>query len=261
VARESSQPHVVARGSSQPHVVARGSSQPHVVARESSQPHVVAWESSQPHVEAWESSQPHVEAWGSSQPHVVARGSSQPHVVARESSQPHVVAWGYVQAQIQGAVNITADANVSIVQRGTTAKVEGGRLQIIDLSTPAAWCDFYGAAVSNGVATLYKAVDGDYSTGNARRVGISYAPGQQPEAPDWDGGIEECGGGLHASPHPQMAKSFNPCAVHAVACLVRLEDIVVHPDGDYPDKVKFRGCCRPVYEVDWDGKPIDGSTP
>ena len=41
-----------------------------------------------------------------------------------------------------------------------------------------------------------------------------------------------------------------------VACPVRLADIVVHPNGIYPDKVKASGVCAPVYEVDQDGAPV-----
>ena len=41
-----------------------------------------------------------------------------------------------------------------------------------------------------------------------------------------------------------------------VACPVRLEDMVVHPNGDYPDKVKVSGVCAPVYEVHEDGTPV-----
>jgi hypothetical protein len=41
-----------------------------------------------------------------------------------------------------------------------------------------------------------------------------------------------------------------------VACPVRLEDIVFHPDGDYPDKVKAGAVCAPVYEVLEDGTPV-----
>ena len=34
-----------------------------------------------------------------------------------------------------------------------------------------------------------------------------------------------------------------------MACPVRVEDMAVHPSGDYPDKVKAPGVCAPVYEV------------
>jgi hypothetical protein len=42
-----------------------------------------------------------------------------------------------------------------------------------------------------------------------------------------------------------------------MACPVALKDIVVHPDGLYPDKIKAKGCCAPVWEVDSDGNKVE----
>ena len=254
IVRSDSELNVVAYGSSQPHVVARGSSQPHVVAYESSQPHVEAYESSQPHVVAYESSQPHVEAYGSSQPHVVAYGSSKPHVVARESSKPHVVAKGTVQLSIRGSMSVVAAATVAICILGGTPKIKGGGfITRVDISTPAKWCDYYGVVHDQGYALLYKGVRENF---NSQR-GFNYNPGTTLEAPDWDGGKEECGGGLHFSPYPAMTIEFDNNATRFLACPVRLSEMAVHPDGDYPQKVKARRVALPCYEVDRDGKPIN----
>ena len=43
-----------------------------------------------------------------------------------------------------------------------------------------------------------------------------------------------------------------------VACPVRLEDMAVDLNGDYPNKVKVSGVCAPVYEVHEDGTPVGG---
>jgi len=53
-----------------------------------------------------------------------------------------------------------------------------------------------------------------------------------------------------------MALSFNHQATKYVACPVRLKDIAVHPEGMYPEKVKAKGCAKPVFEVNIDGEPI-----
>ena len=203
-----------------------------------------------------------VEAWGNSS--VVARGNSS--VVARENSSvvarenSSVEAWENVFVRLFSALKIKASAHVAIMQHGTARSIDGGRvLEVNKPSTSAEWCDHYGVTVSNGIATLFKAVDDDYSTHRARVVDITYAPGAIPVAPDWDGGEEECGGGLHASPHPKMALEFNSSAKHFVACPVRLDDIVVHPDGKYPHKVKFKGCAAPTYEVDRNGNRVEAS--
>jgi hypothetical protein len=252
-ARESSQPHVEARDSSQPHVEAWGSSQPHVEAWGSSQPHLVARDSSQPHVEARESSQPHVDARDSSQPHVVARGSSQPHLVARESSQPHVEATGNCQISARGKVTIRASAMVAVLAMGSLPEVDGaGYVSYVDLSTPAAWCEYYGVdRDSDGTVVLFKALDGEFRSNR----GFYYVPGTTPSAPDWDGGEQECGGGLHFSPSPMHAVAFFTGATKFVGCRLKLDEIVVHPDGVYPEKVKAPRCLE-VFQVDRSGKRV-----
>jgi hypothetical protein len=219
--------------------------------------HIEARGSSQPRIAAWERSQPSIVARGSSQPHVVARDSSQPHVVARDISQPHVVAWGYVQLSLVGPVVAKASANVSVLVHGGKAEVDGGRITEVDISTPQKWCDYYGVEVKDDVAVLYKGLDNDYSTDNGRRNGVFYRPGTIPVAPDWDGGETECGHGLHFSPTPAMTLQFNPSATRFVACPVALTDMVVHPDGKYPNKVKARACAAPVWEVDRLGEKIE----
>ena len=200
---------------------------------------------------AWGTSQPRVEAWESSQPRVVARGTSQPRVVAWESSQPRVVAWGYTQLSVVGGVQASCTENVSVLIEGK-AKVEGGKQTFVQRQTPTEWCDYYGVKHTDGIAIVYKAVDSSYVSPK----GGNYKPGTIPMAPDWDGGKKECGGGLHFSPCPAMARAFNPNATRYLACPVALADIAVHPDGDYPEKIKARGCCAPVYEVDEDGETI-----
>jgi hypothetical protein len=198
-------------------------------------------------------------AWGSSQPHVEAWGSSQPHVEAWASSQPHVVAWGYAQLSLFGKILATATANVAVLIRGKGPKVKGGKQTKFEIKTPAQWCDYYGVEVKKGIAVLYKAVDDDFSTSRARPVGIFYAPGNVPVAPDWDGGKQECGKGLHFSPAPVMGLEFNTGARRFVACPVKLSDLSVHPEGEYPHKVKAKGCCAPVWEVNRRGEKIEKS--
>mgnify|MGYP001617184426 CR=1 FL=1 len=203
-----------------------------------------------------------VVAWGNSS--VVARENSSvvawgnSSVVARENSS--VEAWGNVFIRLFCALKIKASAHVVVMLHGEAKKIIGGkRIKANKPKTPKSWCDHHGVKTTNGVATLFKAVDEDYSTSNARKVNIFYKPGEVPVALDWDGGKAECGGGLHFSPAPSVALSFNPNAKKFVACPVKLKDISVHPDGYHPYKVKARGCCAPVYEVDRKGnrmKPL-----
>jgi len=203
-----------------------------------------------------ESSQPHVVARGSSQPHVVALESSQPHVEALESSQPHVVAKGTVQLTVRGAVAVVAAAMVAICILGGNPTIEGGGYVVrVDRKTPQTWCEYYGAETSGDFALLYKGVRENYHS----KYDFDYTLGTCPEAPDWDGMARECGGGLHFSPYPAMAIEFDSEIKRYLACPVRLDEMVVHPDGDYPQKCKAKRVALPCWEVDRYGKPVEGA--
>ena len=224
-----------------------------LIAWGSSQPRVEAWESSQPRVEAWESSQPRVVARGSSQPRVVAWGSSQPRVVARGSSQPRVEACGLVQLSIFGRVIAKASASVAVLIEGSSGKVTGGKqTRRQEIATGKAWCGYYGVPIVRGVAVLYKALDANFEASD----NLIYTPGTMPTAPDWDGGEAECGGGLHFSPHPHMAQAFKENAETFVACPVKVSEIVVHKNAQFPEKVKAPRVCAPCWQVDEEGEPV-----
>jgi hypothetical protein len=269
-------------------VTARGNST--VTAWENST--VTAWENStvtargNSTVTAWENST--VTAWENST--VTARGNStvtaweNSTVTARGNST--VTAWENSTVTARGNSTVTARGNSTVTARGYAfvrvfssrrieaaptcilaihasdgaagmAGVGGGQQVLCPLpETPKAWCDHYGVEVRGEIAIVYKGVDADYSTENARSVGLTYAPGSTPVAPDWDGGKRECGGGLHFSPHPMMTLEFNREAKHFLACPIALKDIAVHPRGSYPQKIKARGLAEPTYEVDQHGKPV-----
>jgi len=151
------------------------------------------------------------------------------------------------------SAKVTAGKYVSVHKQSALAEIHGG----VVIETPAivnmdTWCDVYGVNIEDKKVVLYKAVGEDYRSPH----GTDYTPGTTPEAMDWDGGKEECGGGLHFSPHPAMAMAFNISAKRFVACPVSIEDIVIHPNATMPQKVKARRCCGPVWECDIDGNRI-----
>ena len=119
--------------------------------------------------------------------------------------------------------------------------------------TAAEWLAHYEVKPVRGVAILYKGVDAQYKSPR----GGNYTPGTKPQCEDWDGGAEECGGGLHFSPAPFLTLKYAPNAVKWVACPVKVSEIVVHPEARYPDKVKAPRVCAPCYEVDIDGNRMD----
>ncbi len=208
-----------------------------VVARENSS--VLAWGNSS--VVAWENSS--VEAWGNSS------------VEAWENSS--VVARGNVFVRLFSALKIKASASVVVMMHGKAKTITGGQRVTAKVPTTAfQWCAHYGVVVKKGVVVLFKGVADDFSTKRSKESNIYYKPGTKPSAKDWDGGIDECGGGLHFSPHPKMTIEFNSSAKRFVACPVRMKDIAVHKDAVYPQKVKAKCCCAPVYEVDKNGKRL-----
>ena len=229
--------HFIVTGNAR--VVAWGSSS--VEARESSS--VEARESSS--VEARESSS--VEAWGSSS----------------------VEAWGSSSVRVFGCKSVKASKHAVVMQHNPAANITGGR--ILEMHHPQngqEWCEFYGVEIRKGgnlsrklagqdVAILYKAVGEKFHTRN----GVHYTPGTAPEAPDWDGGEAECGGGLHFSPHPKLAREFFRGAPHFVACPVLVEEIAVHPEPSMPEKVKAPRVCAPCWEIDLKGNAIEGKAP
>jgi len=149
---------------------------------------------------------------------------------------------------------VEAGKYVAVSDHGPRTTITGG--VIITIPKPAsaeAWCEFHGVEVVDGVATLYKAVGDNYASSH----GMAYPPGSTRAAPDWDGGQLECGGGLHFSPRPSAALQFAYGAKRYVGCPVRLDEIVVHPDGSYPEKVKAPRVVEPgCFECDIDGKPL-----
>jgi hypothetical protein len=208
------------------HVVAWGSA--HVVARESA--HVEAWGSAHvearesAHVEAWESA--HVEAWESA--HVEARESA--HVVARGSA--HVVAAPYVAIHLHSQ-RVTLSGGVVI------------DMTTVDESDPQTWCDLHGVTVKRGVASLFKALDGELCAGHSYTT-TKYEVGKRVTAADWrnDG---ECGGGLHLGPTTSHATNYRTGAKRWVRVEVKVADLRPIVGGTAKCKVKS---CKVVAEVD-----------
>jgi len=162
--------------------------------------------------------------------------------------------WAYGLATVVAARFVAV--TIGPTRYGTPTVTGGVQIVIPAHMTAQEWCEYHGVEVADGVATLYKAVDDDYSTDNARRAGITYTPGTQPSAPDWDGGKAECGAGLHFCPTPWHARRFNEQAKRYVACPVRVDEIVTHKHPEHPTKIKAPRVCGPIVEVDIDGNPV-----
>jgi hypothetical protein len=169
--------------------------------------------------------------------------SSSPILVSRDSSSPHV----------KGNVEVTSESDLVVIRAiEEMPKVTGVYKELLRLTSndPIEWCKFFDLPiVDEEFVTLYKALDENFCS---RWNKFCYLPGTTVEAPDWDPN-KECGGGLHFSPSPRMAKEFNWEATKFVACKVKVNEVLVHLNGEYPEKVKAPRVYE-IFEVDIDGK-------
>jgi hypothetical protein len=161
-----------------------------------------------------------------------------------------VRAFGAAMVRTRGGDNVEATEGVAVMTHEQGVATAAASVPTSTRPrTAEEWCRYYGVPVADGIAVLYKAVDDDFNSYH----GMSYQPGTEPQAPDWDGGERECGGGLHFSPRPTFALAAPEDEVRFVACPVRVAEVVVHDPAVYPEKVKTPRVCAPVYEVDEDG--------
>ena len=221
------------------HAVLRDSS--HAELRDSS--HAELWNSSR--AELWNSS--HAALWNSSR----AELWNSSHAALRDSS--HAELRNSSHAELWDSSRAGASRYAALHIHGSDAKAKGGvQIKVPISKTARDWCAFYGVTVEAGLAILFKAVRDDFRSAH----GTLYAPGSTPKADDWDGGKAECGGGLHFSFHPQAAKEFDSCARRFVACPVLLKHVKVHPNAEYPEKIKASQVDAPIWECDEHGEPI-----
>jgi hypothetical protein len=206
-------------------------------------------------VMAWESAS--VEASGT------ATVKAWDRATVEASERAHIRAWGRAKVRAVDGVTIEAWDRASVVAGDTVTAEAWGAATVTragepdedpkpaSITTAEQWCSLYGVEVDEGVAILYKAVGPDFRS----RHGTSYEPGRRPAAPDWDPEGGKCGGGLHFSPRPYLALEFTRKAGRFVACPVRLDEIAGW-GGPYQSKVRAKGVCAPVYEVDENGQPL-----
>jgi hypothetical protein len=122
-----------------------------------------------------------------------------------------------------GSATVSAGTHVAVHLHSGHATIDGGVLidhATIDLTDAAVWCAYHGVAVSDGHATLYKAVRDDLRSAH----GTAYPVGETVACDDWaDDG--ECGHGLHLSPHPSLARDYDAEATRYLECSVSITDL------------------------------------
>jgi len=202
-----------------------------VLAYESST--VLAYESST--VRAYESST--VLAYGSST--VLAYGSST--VLAYESS------------------TVTAGSLVAVHLFSANATINGGVIidvTTIDDSDAKQWVDYHGAEINGDEIFLYKALGEDLISGKIYDSRIEWPTSGVVSCDDWEP-TNECGGGIHLSPHPHQAAYYcEPEAERMLLCSAKLEDIYPIPTFSAP-KCKVQSVTV-LREVALDGGDLKG---
>ena len=167
-----------------------------------------------------------------------------------------VRACGSATVEALGSATVWAAPYVAVHLCSADATVSGGvviDIAALDLDDPEIWCTYHGIEVTDGLATVYKAVDDRYFSEH----GTCYKPGAPPNAPDWQP-TKFCGQGLHFASTPQQAQAYNHATATAakyMACGIAVADLI--PLGS--DKCKAPRVVRACVEVDLDMRPIQAN--
>lgn len=139
--------------------------------------------------------------------------------------------WGSSRAELRGSSSAHAYAKskvkasplCAVFLHESTVDISGG--VVIDHSSigdmdGSAWCEYHGVKVSRGIATVYKAVNDQWTTSR----GFDYSPGSKPSCDDFRAD-NACGGGLHFGPTPLHAKAYFKNATKFVAVGVKVSEL------------------------------------
>ena len=163
-----------------------------------------------------------------------------------------VQASGSATVQAYGSATVQAYGGVAIHLHSARATITGNGITIdhtLERLDPATWCEYHGVTVTDGIATVHKAVNDQWTTDR----GTNYAPGSMPTCDDWADN-NRCGGGLHFSPWPWEAATYQPGATRYVAVGINLADLRPIPGGT--PKCKAPAVIVACREVDIDGREV-----
>lgn len=193
-----------------------------------------------------------VRAWGNS---II---SAYDHATVSAGDHATVMACGRAYVDAYGSATVKAGTCVPVHVHSKTATCQGGvviDMTAIDANDPETWCAMHLVEVDeDGQAHLYKALDADLNAGHGYRL-TNYPIGHiVDDTANWVDN-NKCGGGLHVSPTPWMAKTYYEEASRFVEVCCPVEEL--RPISSSKAKAPR---LRVLREVTLDGSPIEGET-
>ncbi len=170
-------------------------------------------------------------------------------VTAYDSST--VTAYGSSTVRAYGSSTVTATSYVAVHLHDVTVHLTGGVVidhTKVELFDAEEWCAYHGVSVENGIATVYKAVNDQWTTSR----GFDYSPGALPSCTDFRDDAS-CGGGLHFGPTPTHALAYFREATKFVAVGVEVSALRPIVDRGATAKCKAPKVVRACAEVTIDG--------
>lgn len=193
-----------------------------------------------------------VRAWGNS---II---SAYDHATVSAGDHATVMACGRAYVDAYGSATVKAGICVPVHVYSKTVTCQGGviiDMTTIDANNPETWCAMHLVEVDeDGQAHLYKALDADLNAGHNYRL-THYPIGHVVDDTVYWADNNRCGGGLHASPTPWLAKTYYKEASRFVEVCCPVEEL--RPINSSKAKApRF----RVLREVTVDGAPIGGET-
>lgn len=193
-----------------------------------------------------------VRAWGNS---II---SAYDHATVSAGDHATVMACGRAYVDAYGSATVKAGICVPVHVYSKTVTCQGGviiDMTTIDANNPETWCAMNLVEVDeNGQAHLYKALDADLNAGHNYRL-THYPIGHVVDDTAYWADNNRCGGGLHASPTPWLAKTYYKEASRFVEVCCPVKDL--RPISSSKAKAPR---LRVLREVTVDGAPIGGET-
>jgi len=168
-----------------------------------------------------------------------------------------VRAYGSASVSASGSASVRASAKVAVHLHSGRATITGGVLidhTNLDLTRLQDWADYHGVTIKGDTITLFKALGPDLTSGIGYGRPIVWTVGTEVTATDWKP-YADCGNGLHLSPTPHHATTYNETATRWVRCEAPVASIVIIPGGTAKCKAPS---VRVVAECDVHGRDLPG---